>query len=302
MNEISKTRSNLFYISLICIQGLIFGIGNPIVKFAYESITPIWLLTIRFSFAALVFLLFCGKTVIPELKRTKIKTWLPTSLCMAGAYITCNVALDLTTATGVGFLMSLSIIFTPPLARLVLGRKVRRGFIPVPILAVTGMWLFSMNGGGFQFGWGEFLALTCSFFMAGALVWGEESLDTMSPGAVSVVQMVVTAVISFLCALLLEPLPEFGAIETKAWLIILYLALFCSCVCYILQNIALAKLPAAIVSLTQCSEPLFTAVFAFFILGETLSPLGFVGAALLMACIIYGNYSESKNNTKEITP
>ena len=302
MNTLKQQHSSLFYIGLIVIQGLIFGIGNPLIKFAYESISPFWCLALRFSAATLIFLLICGKTAVPELKRSRVKVWIPTSLCMALAYITCNIALNLTTATGVGFLMSLAVVFTPPLARLVLGRKMRRSFLPVLIFAVAGLYLLCLNGGTFRFGVGELLALICSFGMAGSLVWGEDCLNTLSPSAVSLIQTAITAAASILCAVLLEPFPDLGAVEPKAWWIILYLILLCSCLCYILQNIALAHLPSAVVSLTQCLEPVFTAVFAMILLGERLSALGFAGALLLMICIIYGNYTENKYESKEETP
>ena len=300
MNQLSRQHSDFYYIMLIVVQGLIFGIGNPLIKFAYESISPIWALAIRFTLATLIFLVLLGKTALPELKKVKIKVWLPTSLCMALAYITCNVGLHITTATSVGFLMSLAVVFTPPLARIVLGRKMNRSFIPVLCLAVAGLYLLSMNSGQFRFGLGEFLALLCSFGMAGSLVWGEECLATLSASAVSLIQMAVTAVACIICAVLIEPMPNFAAVEPVAWWIIVYLVIFCSCVCYALQNIALTYIPSAIVSLTQCLEPIFTAVFAFLFLHETLSVVGFCGACLLVFCIIYGNYKETKINTKEI--
>ena len=302
MLHTKKQHSSLYYIGLIVLQGLIFGIGNPLIKFAYESISPFWCLTLRFFAATAIFALFCGKTAFPELKKTRVMVWLPTSLCMALAYITCNVGLHLTTATGVGFLMSLAVVFTPPLARLVLGRKMHLSFLPVLIFAVAGLYLLCMNGGTFRFGVGELLALICSFGMAGSLVWGEECLNTLSPSAVSLIQTAVTAVASLLCAVFLEPFPDLGAVEPEAWGIIIYLIVLCSCLCYILQNIALTRLPSAVVSLTQCLEPIFTAIFAFLLLGERLSLLGFGGALLLMICIIYGNYTENKYDSKEDAP
>jgi hypothetical protein len=42
------------------------------------------------------------------------------------------------------------------------------------------------------------------------------------------------------------------------------------------------------------NAPVFTAVASFFILGEHLFGMGWWGAALLLACIVYGNYIERK--------
>ncbi len=51
---------------------------------------------------------------------------------------------------------------------------------------------------------------------------------------------------------------------------------------------------SSLISLTQYTEPVFTAVASFFILGEHLFGMGWWGAALLLACIVYGNYIERK--------
>lgn len=296
--NLTQNRSPVFYILLIALQGLIFGFGNAVVKFAYESITPLWLMAIRFTLASLLFLPFFGKSTVKELRTAKLRQWVPTAICMATAYISCNVALNLTTATNVGFLMSLAVVFTSPLAYFVLGRKIHRNFIFVLISAVIGLFLISNNSGTFCFGAGEALAILCSVAMAGSLVWGEQSLEHFSAGSLSLIQLAVAALGSFLCALIWEEPLILSNVEPVARWIILYLTLFCACLCYILQNISLAYIPSAIVSLTQCLEPVFTAVFAFIILGERLSVQGICGAVILIFCIIYGNFYEIRHGSK----
>lgn len=102
-----KTRSKRWpYVACVVLQTVIFGSGNAITKMAYESITPMWCLAIRFGLAALVFAIFFGPRIVRQLKGARIGAWMPAALCMALAYLTCNVALDLTTATNVGFLVA----------------------------------------------------------------------------------------------------------------------------------------------------------------------------------------------------
>ena len=97
-----KTRSKRWpYVACVVLQTVIFGSGNAITKMAYESITPMWCLAIRFGLAALVFAIFFGPRIVRQLKGARIGAWMPAALCMALAYLTCNVALDLTTATNV---------------------------------------------------------------------------------------------------------------------------------------------------------------------------------------------------------
>ena len=289
-------NKRVLYILLIILQGFIYGLGNPLGKIAYESITPFWCLAVRFLLASVIMLAFFGRQAFRELRQVRFRNWLPSSLCMAGAYITCNLALNTTAATTVGFLMSLSVVFTPILVVLVLHRPYRLAVVPAQLAAVIGLYLLCSNGNSFHFGWGEGLSVLCSLFMAGSLVWGEDSLDYMSPLTITVTQILVTTVLSFAGAFLLEPVEVLRSVQPTAWWIIIYLALLCSCVSYIIQNVALAHIPSGIVALTQCSEPVFTAAASFMLLGERLSLFGWTGAALIMGCIVYGNYIEMKLN------
>ncbi len=102
-------------------------------------------------------------------------TWLPSSLCVAATYITCNVALDMTTATNVGFFISLSVLFVPFMETIILKRKFRLKYLPAQLMVIVGLYFLCCNGGSFSFGWGEALALLSSVTMAGSLVFGEKA-------------------------------------------------------------------------------------------------------------------------------
>ena len=119
-----KGSGTLPYALLILLQSVLYGFGNPLSKIGFESITVLWCLGIRFSGAAA--LLLFGRRTVRTLRAAPLKAWLPCSLAMAAAYASCNMALQFTTATNVGFLMSLPVLFTPALARLVLKRPYHR--------------------------------------------------------------------------------------------------------------------------------------------------------------------------------
>lgn len=290
----NKKDKHIVYILMIVLQCAIYGIGNPITKIAYESITPFWCLAFRFTLATLVMAAIAGQKSIAELRTVYTGDWMPGALCMAGAFIFSNIALSLTTATTVGFLMSLPVVFVPILAIIVLHRPYPWAFLPVQLTAAAGLYLLCSSGGSFSFGWGEALALLVSVCVAGALVWSEKSLQSLSPLTVSFAQITITAILSITGALVFERGTDLSGIQSAAWWVIIYLAILCSCLAYWLQNIALVHIPSSLISLTQCTEPIFTAAASFFILREHLSVVSWWGAALLLACIVYGNYIEKK--------
>lgn len=275
--------------SFIWLQSLIYGFGNAMTKVAFDSITPLWCLTIRFGMATLLFVLLFGKRIQAQLRDTSVKDFAPAGMCMALSYISCNVALDLTSATNVGFLMALPIIFTPFFAVVVLKESYRRAYIPVQLAVIAGLYLLCCNSGAFRFSWGELLALFTSASIAGSLVFGEQSLRKMDAVTVSAIQAGAAFAISLPGALLFEGTLKVSAIPPQTWGVVLYLALFCTLFAFSLQNMALKEISSVTVSTILCSQPVFTALVSWVLLGEKLGMIGMAGAAVILVCIFAGN-------------
>lgn len=285
MESVNKYK----YMGFILLQSVIYGFGNPLTKIAFKSITPFWSLSVRFTIAFIVFMLFFGRRIIGSLKSVEPKVYLPAGICMATAYITCNLALSWTSATNVGFLMSLPVIFAPILALLIYKVKYRLIHIPVQIVVVIGLYLLCFDGEKLVFGKGEITALITAISIAGALVFGEESLKQLDAVAVSAVQAGITALISLPCALIFENTEILVHVTIPAWLVVLYLAIFCTNIAYMLQNSALKYISASTVSMLQCTQPILTAIISYLLLREKLSTLGIIGAAIIILCIIAEN-------------
>jgi len=293
MESVNKYK----YMGFILLQSVIYGFGNPLTKIAFKSITPFWSLSVRFTIAFIVFMLFFGRRIIGSLKSVEPKVYLPAGICMATAYITCNLALSWTSATNVGFLMSLPVIFAPILALLIYKVKYRLIHIPVQIVVVIGLYLLCFDGEKLVFGKGEITALITAISIAGALVFGEESLKQLDAVAVSAVQAGITALISLPCALIFENTEILVHVTIPAWLVVLYLAIFCTNIAYMLQNSALKYISASTVSMLQCTQPILTAIISYLLLREKLSTLGIIGAAIIILCIIAENIITTKEQS-----
>mgnify|MGYP001382518799 FL=1 len=165
------------YIIFILLQSFLYGLGNPLTKIAFASITPLWCLAFRFGLAFSLFAIFFATRLRKQLQALSASQYLPAGLCMASAYISCNLALEGTTATNVGFIMSLSVIFAPLLSIIVLQRPYKLSHLPIQLLVILGMYLLCSNGGMFSFNQGDLWALLTAVSVAGALVFGEKSLN-----------------------------------------------------------------------------------------------------------------------------
>jgi drug/metabolite transporter (DMT)-like permease len=130
------------------------------------------------------------------------------------------------------------------------------------------------------------LALLCAVTGACMLVFSSKYLANMDPVTFSVMQTGFTGLFCFFSALLFEDIPKLTSIPPVGWGVIVYLAVGCTCIAYLFQNIALRHVPPTYVALAFCSEPIFTAAASYILLGELLSLKGVIGAGLIMTSII----------------
>ena len=255
-------------------------------KIGMDVVPPLFCLSLRYALAFLIFLPFFGKRVIDNMTRIQVIPYLIISGFTAGAFVTCAYALMLTTATNTGFLMSTAAIFTPFFSYFVLNSKIdKANAVPIAIVTI-GLYLLCSDGSGFSLGPGELFALLCAVCGALMLVFSSKYIHDNDPLTFSVMQTGFTGLFCIIAALLLEDIPKLSEIPLMGWGVIVYLAIGCTCVAYVLQNISLRHVPATYVAVAFCSEPIFTAIASFILLGETLALRGGIGAVLIMVSIV----------------
>ena len=279
----------MFYELLLLLQCLLWGVGNPITKIGLEVIPPLLCLSVRYIIAFLIFLLFFAKNVFGDgIKgiRRNLAAYLIISSFTAASFITSTFAMLYTTATNTGFLMSTAVIFTPFLSYFILKSKIDFKHILSIVIVTAGLFLLCSGAKGLAFGPGEVLALLCAITGAFMLVYSSKYLQNMDPIAVSVMQAGFSGLFCLIFSIVFEGIPHLTNIPLIGWGVIVYLAVGCTCLAYLFQNIALQHLPATFVALSLCSEPIFTAISSYFLLGEKLSSIRIFGAALILFSII----------------
>ena len=272
--------------ALIVIQSLLYGFGDPISKIAFD-VTPVYtMMSIRYLIAFAVCFMIFRKRVIATVRTVPLKAWLIPGICMGLSYLLNNIALSLTDATSVAFLRSLSVIFTPAFAFLMYRTRYRWQHVVLQIFVLPGLYLLCVKGGLSGWGAGETITLLAAAFMAGALVFSKSYLGLVDPVSMTALQAACSAGLALIGCMLIEGGLHLQTTTPKAWLIILYLAVACTFVGYLLQNLALTRISERAVSLLQTLCPVMTAVFSFLLLGEKLSAAGFAGAGIIIICVI----------------
>lgn len=270
---------------LIVLQSVIYGFGDPISKIAFEIVPVYSMMTVRYLIAFLFCVAVFGKRIMRTVRSVPAKYWLIPGFCIGMSYVLNNIALNMTEATSVAFLRSLAVVITPALAFIAFRKRYKWQHIAVQILVLPGMYLLCIKGGLSGFGAGEITALAAAAMVAASLVFTGKYIDQVDPVSMTALQAGCSAVIALAGSLLVEGGVHVSSATPKAWLIILYLAILCTFLGYLLQNLALVKISDREVSLLQSLCPVMTAVFSFFLLGEKLTAAGITGAAIIVVCI-----------------
>ncbi len=273
-------------VALILFQSMLYGFGDAISKAAFEIMPVYSLITARYAIAFVLLILIYHKTLLKEIKAVSWKVWILPSLCISLGMIFNNIAINCTAATTAAFLRSLSTIMTPILAFLIYKKRLKKSECIVYVIAVAGLYLLCGRGGLSSFGWGEVFSLLSALLCAGSLIFGEESLKQMSAGSLTTIQAGFSLILSLLFAFSQDHGLYFATANTNVWLIIFYMAVACTLVGVLLQNIAMEFASAKLIALLQCACPVLTALFAFVILGEKLSFAGIIGATLIILSLV----------------
>ena len=283
---------------LIVLQSVVYGFGDPVSKIAFE-VTPVYtMMSVRYLIAFITVFLIFRRRVVKTIRTVPVKAWLIPSLCIGMSYLLNNVALSLTEATSVAFLRSLSVVMTPLFAFLLYRSRYRWQHVLIQLLVLVGMYLLCVRGGLSGFGLGEVTALAAAALSAGTLVFSGKSLESVDPVGLTALMAGVSAALASAGCLIFEGGPHLENTTSSAWAIILYLAIVCTFLGYLMQNLALMRISDRSVALIQSLCPVMTAVFSFIMLGEKLSEAGLMGAAIIVVCVAASAVIPSERESK----
>ncbi|QRI65674.1 DMT family transporter [Shinella sp. PSBB067] len=279
----TRVQANL----LLLLAGAIWGAGFIAQSTAMKSLGPVWFIGLRFAVATLValpFALWEKARATSPLRRSDLAGFVLTGIALFAAAAFQQVGLLTTTVTNSGFLTGLYVVFTPILTVLVLRR--RPHWIVWPAAFTASFGIFLLSGGTLAaLTLGDMLTIFCAVLWSVQMICvGVFSGRSGRPLALSLVQFFVCAVVGCGAGLLFEPV-SLAAIS-GALPEILYAGLFSSGVAFIFQNVAQRYTTAPQAAIFLSSEALFAALFGVLLLGETISPPGYAGCAIIFLAML----------------
>ena len=278
---------------------LIWGTTFISTKVLLTSFQPVEILFLRFVLGFLALCLIYPRRL--RLGERRQELWFAAAgLCgVTLYYLLENIALTYTLASNVGVLVSVSPVFTALFSHFLLRReKLRPAFFAGLVVALAGVVLLSYNGSAVLKldPRGDVLALLA------AAIWSAYSLITrhISSFGYPVVQT-TRRIFAYGLVFMLPALLVFGfrpsleaVLEPVNLLNLVYLGLGACALCFVTWNFAVGKLGAVKTSTYIYLVPVVTLATSALVLGEPVTPLSAVGAALTVAGLAL---SEHKKGT-----
>jgi drug/metabolite transporter (DMT)-like permease len=255
---------------------LIWGTTFAIIKDALDTISVPLLLALRFTLAALLL----GWV---RFERRSLGPAMVLGLLGFAGFASQTIGLDLTSASKAAFVTGLSVILTPLVSAIWLRNRIAaRGYVAA-LVALAGLALMSLTGAG-EVTVGDLWLLGTALSYAFYIVYLGQVAAHMPVLSLAGAQHWPMAALAWLWAWpYAGELPE---VPPVTYGVIVYLALFATALVAVLQTVAQRVVQAHVAALIFLLEPVFAAIFAFFLLGERLGLLGWIGGALVVVAMV----------------
>ena len=178
-----------------------------------------------------------------------------------------------------GFITALYIVMTPLLAFLILRRRVTMNVIVSVAIAVVGFYLLCITDGFGSIGLADILLVFTAVLFAVHILVIDTLGGTVDTIKLSFGQFCTTAVLSWAGSLIEGSVDWAGA--AHSWIPILYAGIGSVGIAYTLQVVGQQWVPPTRASLLMSLESFFSAVGGALLLGEVMTPRGYLGCALI---------------------
>lgn len=276
--------------ALIGLVAMAWGSSYLLMKEGLGTIPPFSLIALRFLIAFFaVSLLFREK-----IKQTKPRTLLRGSilgLFLFGLFAFLIHGMQTTSTSNAGFLTSTTVVLVPVFHALITRRLPNRPIVIGTLLTMTGIGFMTLQQ-SMTLHSGDVLCLIGAVVYAFHILLTADFTKKEDGLLLGIWQLGFAGLYGLICTMLFET-PTLPAAPSQ-WMAVLGLALICSAFGFVAQPMAQKYTTPEHTGLLFSLEPLFSALFAFLFLQETLSAKGYFGAALMMAGVLVASASPEK--------
>ena len=260
-----------------------WGISNSLTAICLNELQPLTLNAFRFVTGFAVLGLIFRRN-LRHVSRKTIRYSILVGLSLVVVYAAATYGVMYTSVSNAGFIGAMTVLFTPLFEFILYRKKPGKKFSFSLLICLIGIALLTLSE-TLKPALGDIICLLVPTFYAVDLMLTEKAVadPEVDPLALGICDLAVVGIVMLVLSFLVESpaLPQ----SPQVWAAALFLGIFCSGICLVLQSVYQKDTTATRAGLIFTLEPVFSAVFAFFLLGERLGVRGYIGAALMLASL-----------------
>jgi drug/metabolite transporter (DMT)-like permease len=237
-------------------------------------------LAVRFALAGAVL----GPVYARRLTRRSLLVGGGIGVVLAAGYLFQTTGLLFTTPTNSGLITGLFVVFAPLADRVLFGASASRQVVVAVVLSLAGMVLLA-GGGPEGANWGDLLTLFCAAALGLHIALLSRYAAGYDAGGLTLAQILAMAL------LFAVAWPFFATVSfppPEVWVALLVTGLLASAGAFLVQTTVQQKIPAARTAIILTMEPVFAALFGYWLAGDRLVAVQIFGAALILSALAIG--------------
>lgn len=284
MNQ--KNIPGVIYKLMLLFATLIWGVAFVVMKDAVDVLPPAQLIGIRFLLTGLLMAALFHR----RLKKTLTKEFLSAGFILGLvtflAFWIQTIGLAQTTPAKNAFLTATYCVIVPFMLWAVAKKRPTFANAAAALLGIVGIGFVSLSGETFSLQFGDAMTLLCAVFFAAQIIAIAHYAKRYDVLALTVYQFLFGGVLGLAVGMVVEPAPALSALTPDFIFNLVYLVVFASGLCYILQNVGLAHVPPAQGSLLLSLESVFGVLASIMLYGEIVTSTMIVGFGLIFCAIL----------------
>jgi drug/metabolite transporter (DMT)-like permease len=203
---------------------------------------------------------------------------------LAAGYLFQTTGLLFTSPTNSGLITGLFVVFAPLADRLLFGANLSRQVVLAVALSLVGMVLLA-GGGPEGANWGDLLTLLCAAALGLHIALLSRYAASHDAGALTLAQILSMALLFFIVW------PFFATVSlppSEVWVALLVTGLLASAGAFLVQTTVQQHIPAARTAIILTMEPVFAALFGYWLAGDRLVAVQILGALMILSALVIG--------------
>ena len=279
-SKLYELRADLLLLSV----AIAWGVTFLMVQDAINS-TPVYaFLFFRFGIASIL-MFFIAYKYLNQINKRTIFYGVILGTVLFSAFATQTFGLLYTKSSIVAFITGLNVIFVPFLAYLVFKDHISKKVFIAAIVAVIGLYSLTMSG-TLTVGIGVFLTLICAFLFALQIIYTGKFSKEVNVFLLVLFQLITVTILSLIFSLSLDDVTFNLSYDYAFFKAVLITAIFATVYAFLIQTYMQQFTTASKTAIIFAMEPVSAAIFAYFMISETLTSIQLSGAVLIVLATI----------------